>query len=200
MNAHEHLESVRSLKGSVKFQRFVIGTLLLFLGVSIVQIMRIQGQERTIITPPVINKTFWVDTDKVSPEYLEQMADFMAHYILNVTPENVAYNQGIVLQYVLPTLQPDMKQSMMVEASRLKRDGATTMFFPRTIQVYELRQAVHISGALDTYVQDRKVSRVNKNYLAEFQYKGGRIYLKSFKEVTDDPFQQKATSTPAPAQ
>ncbi len=40
-------------------------------------------REKTIVTPPGLDKAFWVQGDEVSPEYLEQMALFFASLALS---------------------------------------------------------------------------------------------------------------------
>jgi conjugal transfer pilus assembly protein TraE len=193
MQATEHKNTLETLKASVRFQRYALTALGVILALNVLQIMRMYGHERIVVTPPVIHKTFWVEHDKASAEYLEMMANFVAHYVLDVTPENVEYNQAIVLKLVRPDLEPELKTRMRNDAARLRRDNATTLFFPKALQVFEARQAVHVQGNLDTYVNDRKVSTRLTNYLAEFDFAGGRIYLKSFKETDADPFHQSVT-------
>ena len=49
--------------------------------------VRQAGRERVVVVPPAIHKTFWVEAERASPEYLEQMGYFPAQLTLNVTPK-----------------------------------------------------------------------------------------------------------------
>ena len=51
-----------------------------------ISVCRLIGRERIVITPPVVNQAFWVEAKAVSPEYLSQMASFLAQLRLNLTP------------------------------------------------------------------------------------------------------------------
>ena len=51
-----------------------------------ISVCRLIGRERIVITPPVVNQAFWVEAQAVSPEYLSQMASFLAQLRLNLTP------------------------------------------------------------------------------------------------------------------
>ncbi|MGZ5165118.1 MAG: TraE/TraK family type IV conjugative transfer system protein, partial [Burkholderiales bacterium] len=54
-----------------------VGGLIFGLLIALVVIVNLIGVERTIVVPPAIEKTFWVTKDRVSKEYLEQMASFV---------------------------------------------------------------------------------------------------------------------------
>ena len=52
------------------------------------------GRERIVLTPPAIDKSFWVAKDKVSASYLEQMGSFIAYLTLDVSPSSVEWKKG----------------------------------------------------------------------------------------------------------
>ena len=52
---------------------------------------------RTILTPPEINKTFWVDGRSLGPEYLEQMGVWVIQQFATVTPSSIiGETRGII--------------------------------------------------------------------------------------------------------
>ena len=63
---------------------------------------RLSGRERVVLVPPTIHKTFWVDAERVSAEYLQQMAYFLLQLTLDVTPQSVDHQASVVLQYAAP--------------------------------------------------------------------------------------------------
>jgi conjugal transfer pilus assembly protein TraE len=153
-------------------------------------VIRMAGHERIVVVPPAIHKTFWVETDKVSPEYLQQMGYFLMQLILNVTPQSVDHQSKVLLSYAAPAAFGELRTTLTATAERLKRDGATTVFSAHDVTVDERALKVGVRGQLTTYVSERRVSEIAKGYAIEFQYSAGRIYLKAFREThPNDPLE-----------
>ncbi len=148
------------------------------------------GRERVIVVPPTIHKTFWVEAERASPEYLEQMAYFLAQLVLNVTPQSAEPQSRILLNYAAPTAYGELRTAMAANAERIKRDGSSTVFTPQDLIVDEARQRVGLRGLLTTFISDRRVSEVAKGYAIELQFIAGRIVLKTFRETSPhDPLE-----------
>ena len=188
-------DDLEMLKATVRFQRALIlagAALAILLALAIFVTV---GRVRTTLTPPVISKSFWVDDYKVSGSYLEMMGEFVAHQILDVTPDNIDYKKQVLLRWVTPDNHGALKTRMELDKDRLKRDAATLMFWPKQITPFEDRFQVALAGALATYINGAKVAEVDRTYLATFRYQGGRLLLAAFTEVSaDDPFALKTAS------
>jgi len=157
--------------------------------------IRSAGRERVVIVPPTIHKTFWVDDTRVSGEYLEQMGYFLMQLVLNVTPQSIEHQSRTLLQYAAPSAYGELRAQLTATAERLKRDGAATVFSPQDLSVDTHAMKVGIRGQLTTYISDRRVADLMKAYAIEFQYSGGRLLLKTFRETQpNDPL-----DTPRPA-
>ena len=151
---------------------------------------RLADRERIVLVPPTIHKTFWVEAERVSGEYLEQMAYFLLQLTLDVTPQNVDHQARVLLQYAAPASFGELRATMLATAERLKRDGASTVFSAQDVVVDETAQRVGVRGQLTTFISDRRVSDVSKGYAIELQYAGGRVFLKAFRETTpNDPLE-----------
>jgi len=162
--------------------------------------LRLTGRERTVIVPPTISKTFWLDDARVSGEYLEQMGYFLTQLTLNVTPQSVDHQSRVLLQYVSPLAYGELRTQLAANAERLKRDGAATVFSPQDLVVDERTLKVRVRGQLTTFISDRRVSELLKSYVIEFQYSGGRIQLKAFREsAAHEPQEPNRIPAPAPA-
>ena len=163
--------------------------------------LRMSGRERIVLVPPTIHKSFWVDSEQASAEYLQQMAYFLMQLTLNVTPHSVDHQSSLLLQYAAPGAYGELRSTMAANAARLKRDGASTLFSPRDLVVDAATQRVGVRGQLTTFVSDRRVSDVSKAYAIELQYAGGRIHLKAFREThPHDPLEIQARSPANSAQ
>jgi conjugal transfer pilus assembly protein TraE len=163
-----------------------VGGLTTALLACLVIILNLIGTERTIVVPPSIDKTFWVTKDRASHEYLEQMGSFIAWLILDVTPTSIDWKKDVLLNYVAPDQHGAMKSRQEVEAERLKRINASTSFLPQQLVANETNQSVVVRGRLRTQVNGQETALETKAYLAEFQYTGGRIHLKAFKEYHNE--------------
>jgi len=151
--------------------------------IALLVILNLLGSVRTLIVPPSINKSFWVERDKASSEYLEQMGSFIAWLILDVTPASIDWKKEVLLGYVEPDQHGAMKTRQELEATRLKRINASTVFMPQQLVPSEDAQTVVVRGRLRTLVNGQETANDSKAYLVEFSYAGGRMHLKTFKEV-----------------
>lgn len=151
--------------------------------VALIVILNLIGTVRTVVVPPTIDKSFWVSRDKASGEYLEQMGSFIAWLVLDVTPSSIDWKKGILLGYVEPDQYGAVKTRQEVEAERLKRINASTMFMPQQLVPSEDKLSVVVRGRLRTLVNGFETTNDLKAYMVEFSFSGGRMHLKTFKEV-----------------
>lgn len=160
-----------------------VGALTLGHLLSLLVILHLLGGTRTVIVPPSINKSFWVERDRASGEYLEQMGAFIAWLVLDVTSASIDWKKDMLLGYVEPAAQGDLRLRQELEAARLKRINASTYFSPQQLVPSEETQSVVVHGRLRTLVNNLETANDLKSYLVEFAYGGGRMHLRSFKEV-----------------
>lgn len=174
---------LKEMRSRIRSLSMAVGGLICALLLSLIIIVNIVGTERTVLIPPEIDKTFWVTRDHASREYLEQMAGFMAWLVLDVTPSTIDWKKDILLNYVTPDQHGAMKSRQEIEAERLKRINASTYFLPQQLAPNEANQTVVVRGRLRTLVNGQETANETKAYLAEFQFSGGRMHLKEFKET-----------------
>jgi conjugal transfer pilus assembly protein TraE len=157
------------------------------------------GRERIVVVPPTINKTFWVEPERVSAEYLQQMGYFLMQLVLNVTPQSADHQSRVLLQYAAPAAFGELRNQLATSTERVKRDGAATVFSAQDISVDERNLKVGLRGQLTTYVSERRISEVMKGYLIEFQTTGGRLTVAAFRETNpNDPLETRSAGS-APA-
>ncbi len=178
------------LNGDIKEMRrrnrslgFAVGALAAGMILALLVILNLLGTVRTVVVPPSMNKSFWVDRDRASGEYLEQMASFLAWLVLDVTPASIDWKKDMLLGYVEPDQYGALKTRQEVEAERLKRINASTVFAPQQLVPSEDAQSVVVRGRLRTLVNGFDTANEPKAYLVEFSYSGARMHLKTFKEI-----------------
>lgn len=189
---HQDLASVR--RASALLLALLIGSMLVNLILAVFA-YRLSSHQRVVVMPPSVHKTFWVEEERVSAEYLEQMGYFLMQLVLNVTPQSADHQSKVLLQYAAPAAYGELRTTLLSAAERLKRDGAATVFSARDLTVDERTLRVGIRGQLTTFISDRRVSEVPKGFAIDFQYTAGRIFLKAFRETNpNDPLETKPTS------
>lgn len=196
-------EDIASARRATTFLVFLITGSMLVNIVLAVFAVRLAGRERVVVVPPTIHKTFWVESDRVSAEYLEQMGYFLMQLTLNVTPMSVDHQAKLLLQYAAPASFGELRAALAAAGQRLKRDSASTVFSAQDVSVDERGLRVGVRGQLTTYISDRRVSDVSKGYAIELQYASGRVFLKAFRETNpNDPLetQPRPSATVAGAQ
>lgn len=194
---HEDIASAR--RATTFLVVLLVGSMLVNLVLAVFT-ARLAGHQRVVVVPPTIHKTFWVESDRVSSEYLEQMGYFLMQLTLNVTPQSVDHQAKVLLQYAAPAAYGELRMALLAAAERLKRDGASTVFSPQDLIIDERTLRVGVRGQLTTFISDRRVAEVSKGYAIELQYSGGRVFLKSFRETNpNDPLEIQPRPAPAAA-
>ncbi len=183
MNNDKFSNDIRDLRGRNRSLGLAVAGLVFALILALAIILKQVGNERTVVVPPSIDKSFWVTKDRVSKEYLEQMGAFVGWLILDVSPDSIDWKKDILLSYVTPEQSGAMKTRQDLEAERLKRMNASTFFAPKQLVPNEDNQSVVLVGRLRTQVNGQDTTTDTKSYLAEFAYLGGRVHLKTFKEI-----------------
>ena len=151
-----------------------------------ISVCRLIGRERIVITPPVVNQAFWVEARAVSPEYLSQMASFIAQLRLNLTPSNAVYQQETLLRYTDPAYYGDLKNELVSEAEQLEKTHTNLIFYPVEVVVNTQQLTANIIGDLSATVGNDHLPVQRIRYQLNFRYSEGRLWLTAFKEIKND--------------
>ncbi|MEJ2405370.1 MAG: type IV conjugative transfer system protein TraE [Candidatus Thiodiazotropha sp.] len=156
--------------------------------------------EKTIITPPVIERPFWVKGSEVSPEYLEEIARYLSTLVINATPKSIDANIEIFLRYVAPESYGVIRSKMKAQAARMKRDDVSTAFYPVGYQTRLKERQTVITGDFVTMVGKQRISSIRRAWRFDFSFTGGRLWVSEYMEVeSEDPFNKTADGTAGPA-
>lgn len=153
----------------------VSNLLLLFL------FMTSQTPEKTIVIPADVSKSFWVQGDKVAPEYLEQMAAYFANNLLTYNPENATGQFDTVLRYADPRANQELRKAFMAELGDIKSKQRGSVFYIQETKV-KGKQALLFGQKIDM-ATGVVIGNQVKGYQIDFDYRNGRLFVASFKEV-----------------
>lgn len=98
-------------------------------------------KDRVVVLPAEITKSFWLDANGVSPEYLEQMGLFALQLALNNSPETFEHNQRKLLQYVSPEQRGATEVFLTAQGRRMKSANASVHMLPEAVETRCQRHA-----------------------------------------------------------
>lgn len=183
MKITEFSKDLEKRTGIGRYAQFMNVLLILVVAAQAFALSKADRTHRETLIPPTINKTFWVEDDKVSPEYLEQMGVYLIQLALNRTPSNAVSQIDELLKYVAPQSYPELKKQLHSDALRQKEDNITIVFFPRHVTVDSGLQAVLFEGVTKKWIGDKPVGSDMKRYIIKFGYQG-RVFLEDISDVT----------------
>lgn len=151
------------------------------------------GNVRVVVAPPVVNKTFWVDHDNASPEYVEQMALFFIRLMLDVTPGNVEDQYKTLKAYVDSEIYGAVQTDLAVNADYIKKNAISQVFFPSGELKVNGSEAT-VSGRVVRFVGEKKTSDAAKKYRIRLVLKNGKVVVNRFQELGNDgnPIEEKS--------
>lgn len=165
---------------SLEFQRnvFLGISILLAIGTIILSSFLFFKRERIIIVPPVIEKEFWVDSQSVSPTYLEQLGLFLGQLLLGKSSQSAASQRSILLRHVDPAYAGALKQRLIEEEEILTKQNASYVFYPVDIKVNPSEMSLTLIGDRQLFVNGKQISSAREDYTLQFSYLGSRLLLK----------------------
>jgi len=191
----KYLTTNSNKASEITFLRLTVAAMLVAIVIEGLIIQKTLGMEKTVVLPPEVNKSFWVTSNSVSKDYLEQMAYWYAGLVLNASPYTGEYQKQMFLRYATPTDTGRLSKEMDNRIDYLKQNNASTQFAALTISADENAMKVSISGDLSTFIGDKRVSNKIIFYAISFKYLNSRLYVSEFKETNDKDIY--GTSTPA---
>jgi len=197
MNPNTLMQDLKQMRSTVRLQGAALALMGTCLLSALVLMFNMVGRDRVIVTPPSIDKTFWVSKDRVSSSYLEQMGSFIAYLTLDVSPQSIDWKKAMLLQYVSPDVYGVLQTRQDLEADRLRRLNATTQFSVAQLLPNEEAMNVTLKGRLATFINGARTSDIDKEYVAEFEFKGNRVQIRNFKEIGNGESATKVSAATA---
>ncbi|MUK51107.1 type IV conjugative transfer system protein TraE [Aliivibrio fischeri] len=143
-------------------------------------------QERTLL-PPNMESAITVSSYAVSDTYLSEMAEYFLALKLNVTPENVVRNYGQLLNYVASEHYASVQPLLAEEATQIKQQKISSVFFISSVNVSNEHFAVRITGTLQKYVGSRALAPEPMTYFVYMSYPSGTLALNRIAKQTKEP-------------
>ncbi len=158
-------------------------TLLLGISLVITTLMLSVKTERILLVPPKMTKEFWIERDRVAPEYMEQMGVFVATLVGNLSPVNAEFNVNMLIRHYLdPSHQnPEVIQELLGQAAYIKKNNITQAFFPSSISIVDSENMkVRVEGSSIINIGTNRISGERVSYLIRFDARNYKLYVEEF--------------------
>lgn len=162
----------------------IITTICLSFSICILGGFLFMKSNRVVVVPPIVEKSFWIDGNHVSPSYIEQFGVFIADLLLTKSMQSFSTKRNIVLRHTDPIFTDQLRKKLYEEEALLKKQNASYVFHPKSVKVNPDEMSFIIGGERLIYINGNATSNKKENYKLQFSSSGGRLLLSSitFKE------------------
>ncbi len=175
---------IRNWKSALA-ENFFLRSVTLLLGISLVvtTIMLSVKSQRILLVPPQITKAFWIERNRVAPEYMEQMGVFVATLVGNLSPTNAEFNVNMLIKHYLDPAHnnPEVVRELLGQAAYIKKNNMTQTFFPSSISVIDPdNMKVRVEGSNIINIGTNRASGEKVSYLIRFNARDYKLYVEEF--------------------
>ena len=141
--------------------------------------------ERIIVLPPEVKREFWVEGNRFSPEYLEEMAVYFLHLALDVNQSTLPYNIELLTRYSDVETANYLQEKYERDIKKLKENDASTSFETKEVTVFPDLNIVRAEGIFKNYVGSKCIKEKQAVYEVKFKTYRGRLFFKEIKKVEE---------------
>ncbi len=166
------------------WQRRILLPVTLLLAISQILLIGLlwHKQERIVVVPTVVDKSFWVEKNQVSASYLEQMGLFISSLILTNSSATAKRQSEIILRHTEPEYAAKLTQALITEEKRLKQDQISYVFYPTKVVASSKELSVILEGKQMVFSAGKRIDYRTLIYRINFSCNGGRLLLISISE------------------
>lgn len=177
-----------NLNKNIELQRnILLGSSTLLLVANVLLSIKIYSTEIITRNLPITEQELIISDTYINNEALKVRADQILSLLFSMKKENVSLVTNSLLKSVDNEFYPDFKQKITILSEDIVKRDYRYVF--SDIQAYEYdnyKWTVKVTGFLDTYLSDKRISSSEKQYLLSFTNKSGIINLKSFEEIENE--------------
>jgi conjugal transfer pilus assembly protein TraE len=133
--------------------------------------------ERTILVPPHITKTLWVEGGTISKEYLEEMGLYISKLLLDLSPTSFVYNHETLLRYATPEAYGALKKQLIEDGEYYTKLQLSTHFKPTEVTANPSKLSVEVKGNLTSYVAGKEIRTSLETISLQFSLRGAGLLL-----------------------
>lgn len=140
-------------------ENFFLRSAVLLLGVGLILNATVLREEtKIVVVPPTLTNEFWLERNRASETYIEQMAVFVATLAGNLSPRSAEYNVDALLKYMEPTRMIEVRDDLKAQAEYIKKNNIAQSYHPSGSQIDIDKQSAVVEGTVVRHVGSIKVS------------------------------------------
>lgn len=178
-----------NLNKNIELQRnILLGYSALLLASNLLLSIKIYSTEVITRNIPLVDQELIVSDSYINDAALKIRADQILYLLFSMKKENVSLVTNNLLKSVDNEFYPEFKRKIAILSEDIVKRDYRYVF--SDIQAYEYdnyKCTVKVTGYLDTYLSDKRISSNQKQFLLSFSNRSGIINLKSFEEVKHEP-------------
>jgi conjugal transfer pilus assembly protein TraE len=167
-------------------RNFLAGvTSVLAVSTVVLSTLMFSKQEKIVVVPPVLERPFWIDGSAVSSSYIEQFGMFLSSLLLSKTPASAVSQRNTLLKYTSSKYFGKLKQRLLEEEEKLKKQNASISFFPLGVQVNQSNLELILEGEKVFTVGSQQISKKKEKYKMSFSFESGVLKLSGIENYEE---------------
>lgn len=163
---------------NITFRIITIALLMIIIYLVWILSTRINEQKIVFMPPKVITQEMWVKGNEVSKSYLQDMGQFIASNLLNITKDNAKNNVDNIMHLIEPQFYNKVRAELIAQTEYIINNSISRTFFVSSVNA-DTKGLIKVMGVIKDIIGDKVVS--SENYIVEIGYKmeQGRFWINS---------------------
>ena len=163
---------------NITFRIITIALLMIIIYLVWILSTRINEQKIVFMPPKEITQEMWVKGNEVSKSYLQDMGQFIASNLLNITKDNAKNNVDNIMHLIEPQFYNKVRAELIAQTEYIINNSISRTFFVSSVNA-DTKGLIKVMGVIKDIIGDKVVS--SENYIVEIGYKmeQGRFWINS---------------------
>lgn len=163
---------------NITFRIITIALLMIIIYLVWILSTRINEQKIVFMPPKVITQEMWVKGNEVSKSYLQDMGQFIASNLLNITKDNAKNNVDNIMHLIEPQFYNKVRAELIAQTEYIINNSISRTFFVSSVNA-DTKGLIKVMGVIKDIIGNKVVN--SENYIVEIGYKmeQGRFWINS---------------------
>lgn len=163
---------------NITFRIITVALLMIIIYLVWILSTRINEQKIVFMPPKVITQEMWVKGNEVSKSYLQDMGQFIASNLLNITKDNAKNNVDNIMHLIEPQFYNKVRAELIAQTEYIINNSISRTFFVSSVNA-DTKGLIKVMGVIKDIIGDKVVN--SENYIVEIGYKmeQGRFWINS---------------------
>lgn len=141
-------------------------------------------RERIVIVPPTIDQSYQIQWDSANTEYYQSFAVIISGVVGQTNAQNIENSIKTLNQFLAPSLQRNMAESLRALVLNLPKQGFTSWFSPKEVSYERKTGKVFVSGTLNSSLTGSQIQTQPVTYEYVIKMQAGKPIVTHFDSYT----------------